>query len=82
MNKKFEDVLFLIQTGLSAAQVVTTAANPLLAASLDGANRLIKIGMDAYESGRERGEWTEAEQAHFDTEVRPSVTRQAHWVKA
>jgi len=81
MTSKFEDIVFLIETGTAAASIATATSNPIISASLDGANRLIKIGMDAYESGRDRGEWTEAEGKHFDEVVLPTITSQAHWIK-
>jgi hypothetical protein len=81
MTSKFEDIVFLIETGTAAASIATAASNPVIAASLDGANRLIRIGMDAYASGRDRGEWTPAEEKRFDEVVLPAVTSQPHWVK-
>lgn len=82
MTSKFEDVMFLIETGTAAASIATAASNPVIAASLDAANRLVKIGMDAYVSGRARGEWTEAQSKHFDEVVLPAVTSQAHWIQS
>lgn len=74
---KFEDVLFLIQLGSSAASLAT--GNPLIAVNGEAATRLLKIGHDAYVSGRERGEWTAEQEKHFDEVVLPTITSQPHW---
>lgn len=74
---KFDDIVFLVQTGGSIA--AAAGANPLLVASLDAGARLIKLGRDAYQSGRDRGEWTPEQVAHFDTVVLPAITSQPHW---
>lgn len=74
---KFEDILFLISTGTAA--VAAAGVNPLLVAGLSGAQRLIKIGHDAYVSGRERGEWTAEQEDKFDKEVLPTITSQPWW---
>lgn len=74
---KFEDILFTIQTG--AGLIALATGNPLLAAALDAGLRLVKLGRDAYESGRERGEWTEAEEKQFDEVVTAEIIRRPHW---
>ena len=76
---KFEDILFLMQTGGTMAAMAT--GNPLLAASVDAGARLAQIGHDAYLSGRERGEWSPEQQRHFDEVVLPNITSQPHWQK-
>ncbi len=57
------------------------SGNPLLAASVDAGARMLKLGHDAYISGRERGEWSPEQQKHFDEVVLPSITSQPHWKK-
>lgn len=74
---EFDDLMFLIQTGSAAA--AAASGNPLLAASLDGAVRLVKIGHDAYVSGRDRGAWSDAQVEHFEKVVLPTMFTQSHW---
>jgi len=76
---KFDDIVFLIQTGGTMAAMAT--GNPLLAASVEAGIRLANIGHDAYLSGRERGEWSAEQRQHFDEVVLPSVANQPHWKK-
>jgi hypothetical protein len=76
---KFDDIVFLIQTGGTMAAMAT--GNPMLAASVDAGTRLAQIAHDAYLSGRERGEWSPEQQNHFDNVVLPAITAQPHWQK-
>lgn len=76
---KFEDVLFVLETGVGI--VAAASGNPLLIAAADAGGRLIKIGQDAYNSGRDRGEWTAEQANHFDTVVLPAITAKASWKK-
>jgi hypothetical protein len=73
----FEDILFVISTGSSIAG----SLNPIAGLAADAAVRLIKIGHDAYVSGRERGEWTDEQADHFDNVVLPTITSQPWWKK-
>lgn len=76
---KFQDIIFLIETG---GQIAASAAgNPLLAASASAGARLIRLGYDFYQSGQNRGEWSDAQEKYFDEEVLPIVTAQDHWIK-
>lgn len=74
---KFDDILFLISTGAAAA--AAASGNPLLVAAAEAGLRLVKIGHDAYLSGRSRGEWTPEQEQHFDEVVLPQITAQPHW---
>jgi hypothetical protein len=76
---KFDDAMFVINLGVSALSAVST--NPVLAAGAAGAARLVKIGRDAFISGRDRGEWTPEQVEHFDKVVHPQIASQAHWMK-
>lgn len=76
---KYEDIIFLIQTGGTMAAMAT--GNPLLAASVEAGVRLANIGHDAYKSGLERGEWTQFQRDHFDKVLLPAMTEQPHWKK-
>jgi hypothetical protein len=74
---KFDDLIFLVQTG--AAIAAAAAGNPMLAASADAGNRLIKIARDAFVSGRERAEWTPEQEELFWHKILPEVTSRPHW---
>lgn len=73
----FEDLLFVIKTGTAIAGAAT--GNPLLITSAEAGARLVKIGHDAYASGRARGEWTADQVTHFNDVVLPVITSQPHW---
>ena len=75
---KFDDILFVAQTGASIASSV----NPVAGLAAEAGVRLMKLAHDAYVSGRERGEWTANEVKKFDEEILPMITSQPHWKKS
>jgi hypothetical protein len=74
---KFDAILDLIKVGAALAGTVV----PGIAAGVDAGTRVLQIAHDAYISGVNRGEWTEAERKQFDTEILPNLIVQDHWMK-
>lgn len=77
---KFDEIMALFQIGATIAK--ENIPVPGLALGIDAATVLTKVAHDAFVSGRNRGEWTDAQCAKFDTEILPKLVVQDHWMKA